>query len=48
MPTTMYVTNEGTAHDTFDRSYSLNEHFDLVREAWGRYGLLRGHVRTVS
>ena len=37
---TMYVTYEGEPGARFDRAYWLDEHFKLVRDAWGPFGLL--------
>ena len=37
---TMLVTYEGDAETLFDRDHWINVHFPLVRESWGRYGLV--------
>lgn len=39
MSVVMYVTYEGPADARFDRTYWLDRHFPLVREAWGPHGM---------
>lgn len=37
---TMLVTYAGDKETPFDRDHWINVHFPLVRESWGRYGLV--------
>lgn len=37
---TMLVTYAGDPHTPFDRDHWIDVHFPLVRESWGRYGLV--------
>lgn len=37
---TMLVTYAGDEETPFDRDHWINVHFPLVRESWGRYGLV--------